>query len=139
MPIYKSKIVGTCIFEHELIVHSHRYTPYRACIYRFFRIISYYARKYFVPKYISQPRPSQRPQSRGNTLEPGDGHRTIPSNGGELLTKYSTTSIFNHLGYITYGIFWQLFDNQMHMIRVYCNVNDLNTKLSTRLPDNCLG
>jgi len=55
---------------------------YRAYIYRFFRIISYYARKYFVPKYISQPRPSQRPQSRGNTLEPGDGHRTIPSNGG---------------------------------------------------------
>jgi hypothetical protein len=35
---------------------------------------------YCVPGYTSQPRPSQHPQSRGNSLEPRDGHITILSN-----------------------------------------------------------
>ncbi len=36
---------------------------------------------YCVLRYISQPHPSQHPQSHGSSLKPRDGHRTIPSNG----------------------------------------------------------
>lgn len=57
----------------------------------------------------------------------------------KLLPEHSATSTFDHLRYITYGIFWRVFDKQMHMIRVYYHVNDLNIKLHTRLPDNYLG
>ena len=54
---------------------------YRACIWRFSVFTSHYAHMYCVPRYTSQPRPSQSPQSRGSNLEPIDGHHTIPSNG----------------------------------------------------------
>jgi len=89
---------------------------------------------YCVLRYISQPHSSQHPQSHSTSLEPGDGHRTIPSNG-KLLPEHSATSTFDHLRYITYGIFWRVFDKQMHMIRVYCHINNLNVKFLTGLPD----
>jgi len=44
---------------------------------------------------------------------------------GKLLPEHSATSTLDHLRYITYGIFWRVFDKQMHMIRVYCHINDL--------------
>lgn len=44
---------------------------------------------------------------------------------GLFLPEHSATSTFDHLRYITYGIFWRVFDKQMHMIRVYCHINDL--------------
>ena len=44
---------------------------------------------------------------------------------GKILPVHSATSTFDHLRYITYGILWRVFDKQMHMIRVYCHINDL--------------
>ena len=52
-----------------------RYTPYKCIepVYIDFTVFtSYYARMYCVPGYTSQPHPSQRPQSRGSSLEPRD-------------------------------------------------------------------
>jgi len=57
---------------------------------------------------------------------------------GKLLPEHPATSTFDHLGYITYGIFWRIFDKYMHMVRVYCHVNDFNIKFLTGLPDNRL-
>jgi len=44
---------------------------------------------------------------------------------GKFLPEHSATSTFDHLLHITYGIFWRVFDKQMHMIRIYCHINDL--------------
>ena len=67
---------------HKIAILA-RYTPYKCTgpVYGDFSVFtSCYAHMYYVPRYISQPRPSQRPQSRGSNSEPKDGHRTIPSN-----------------------------------------------------------
>ena len=58
---------------------------------------------------------------------------------GKLLPEHPATSTFDHLRYITYGIFWRIFDKYMHMVWIYCHVNDFNIKFLTGLPDNCLG
>jgi len=44
---------------------------------------------------------------------------------GKLLPEHPATSTFDHPRYITYGIFWRVFDKQMHMIRVYSHINGL--------------
>jgi len=54
---------------------------------------------------------------------------------GKLLPEHSATSTFEHLRYITYGIFRRIFDKQMHMIGVYRHVNNLNIQFLTSLPD----
>ena len=43
----------------------------------------------------------------------------------KLLPEHPATSTFDHLRHITYGLLWRVFDQKMHMIRVYCHINDL--------------
>jgi len=54
---------------------------------------------------------------------------------GKFLPGPSATSTLNHLRDITHGILWRVFEKQMHMIRVYCHINNLNIKFLTGLPD----
>ena len=56
----------------------------------------------------------------------------------KFFPEHLAISTFDHLGYITYRIFWREFDKYMHMVRVHCHVNDLNIKFLTGLPDNRL-
>ena len=53
---------------------------------------------------------------------------------GKFFPEHPATSTFDHLRYITYGIFWRIFNKYMHMVRIYCHINDLNIKLSASLP-----
>ena len=56
----------------------------------------------------------------------------------KFFPEHLATSTFDHPGYITYGIFWRVFDKYMHMVWVYCHVNDFNMKFLTGLSDNRL-